>query len=460
MEKKKKVLVTPTFRIAKENPKTQSQMSKTTSFFYPKKNLPNNSNNRSKIMRKSFGKTANLKNNIFINSVQSKQINDESLKNVIIQNNNEISKENNNINNINFEKYQIDYLSSQLEAFIHTSNLNAVNNLIMSPISLYLSLGLAANGAVGQTQTEILNFLKADSIEKLNDFSQNIVNQIKSLINCDLANIVLSKFKIKQNFINISKNIFNSKVDLLTNIAQVNKWASDHTNGRIPIIIDKVLSEPLILLNAVYFEGKWKKPFRRLNTTLLPFYSPNGVKKCNMMNNSKLNAFYKETEEYQVIRLYYTNETNALIILPREDILIDDFVRGLNKEKWKNIVENMSIEKVDFSLPRFKIETKDTDLFQPLINLGLKAPFECTADFSNLVENPPIFIKKIAQRAFLKVDEKGTEAAVVTKIQFGCTASAPKLDHYIMKVDRPFLFVIRSNAQRETFLLFAKIVSV
>lgn len=448
----------PIFRTSKQNSKTLKKLSKTTSFFYPKKNISKGIINKSKNMRKTIVKTANSKNNNIVNSIHCYQTNNELLKNVNIQKNNVISKEN-NINNINFVKPQIDYLSSQIEIFIQTSNVKALDNVIISPISLYLSLGLVANGAKGQTQTEILNFLKAENLEKLNDFSINIVNQIKSLTNCDLANIVLSKYQMKQNFINVSK-LFNAKVDLLINIAQVNNWCNEHTNGRIPKIIDDLLFKPLIVLNAIYFVGNWKKPFRRLNTTRLPFYSPAGVKKCDMMNNSKLNAFYKETEEFQVIRLYYTNATNALIILPREDILIDDFVKSLNKEKWKNIVENMSIEKVDFSLPRFKIAVNDIDLNQPLINSGLETPLSLNADFSNIVENPPIYIHKVSQKAFLKVDEKGTEAAIVTKLTFGCIAAPPKFDHYIMKVDRPFLFIIRSNAQKDTFLLFAKIVSV
>ena len=353
----------------------------------------------------------------------------------------------------------IDYLSSQLEIMTQYNNLSPNKNIIISPVSLYLSLALTVNGANGQTQSEIFKILRTENINELNELCYKIVDIIKVISNCSIASIVLSKFELLNEFINISKK-YDAKVDLLVNASQVNKWCSDHTKGKIQKIVENS-ADLLLVLNAIYFMSDWKKPFKKINTTKQIFYSPTSQQKCDMMNNSKLKAEYKETNEYQIIRLNYTNSTNCLIILPRENIFIDDFVEGLNSNKWNEIIDEMPIEDIDFSLPKFTINNIESSFTHSLQNLGMKIPFSDSADFSKMIKGKKLKINKVCQKAYLQIDEKGTKAATVTKISFCATCARPQENKkYLMKVNRPFLFIIRSNSNKNVIIFFSKKISV
>ena len=165
--------------------------------------------------------------------------------------------------------------------------------------------------------------------------------------------------------------------------------------------------------------------------------------------------YYFENEDIQAISLNYKKDNmEALIILPKNDYDINNYIKKFNQEEYNNILESLTYEKVKLYLPKFKWEFRK-ELNQFLQDLGMKLAFsEGGADFFNLFEKHKekrseinYYINQIIQKAYIKIDEKGTEAAAVTMIKMDyktCKVIRPK-KIYIMDINHPFLFIIRNK---------------
>ena len=339
--------------------------------------------------------------------------------------------------------------SFQLSLFNHLNSKYQEKNLIISPLSIYQAISLVTNGAVGQTQKELLTFLDNKEMEEINSINLRILNKIQHNSALEIANAIMSKLSPLYDFTQIAKKNFNSEILPLKSAKQINKWCDKKTHGKINHIIDEL--DPLtymIILNAVYFKGEWVYHFNKDLTKKETFYNQNKFEsKVDMMEITKHFKYFSDSN-LQSIELPFIKETiTALIILPNKNIGINEFIELLSKdnEYLYTIADNMKTSKVNLRLPKFEL-TYNKSLKDVLKSMGINLPFDVNADFSNIRRQNDIFINDIIHKTYLKVNEDGTEAAAVTMVEMMFNSFMPREEKIIdMEVNRPFLFILRND---------------
>ncbi|RCK74489.1 MAG: Serine protease inhibitor (serpin family) [Ignavibacteriae bacterium] len=344
-----------------------------------------------------------------------------------------------------------------LELFKRINERDKDKNIFISPLSVSFAIGMVLNGAGSQTY---------DSIKKtlfVTDLSQTEINQsYKSLTDLLLGVDPKVKFKIanaifyrnnitiKNNFFDENKKYFNALIEGLdfatpASVNKINKWANENTEGKIPIIVERISeNEIMFLLNAVYFKADWKLPFDKSMTR--DDWFKKSIKDsvaCKMMTQ-EINAGYFENDNFQVIELPYSNGAYSMgIILPKIGQNIDQIIKNLSEESLKQCFDQMEAREVKLFLPKFQIKYK-IDLSPVLKSLGMSIAFDPeNADFTKIYEGPErAYITNVAHSTFVEVNEEGTEAAAVTSITIGITSIR---DRIVVRCDRPFLFMIKEK---------------
>ena len=207
----------------------------------------------------------------------------------------------------------------------------------------------------------------------------------------------------------------------------------------------------MVILNAVYFKGQWINQFSEELTTKKPFYNFNSKKneiKINTMINTEHFSYYEDSNLKAIVFPFKKDFMSALIILPNENININDFIDILDKdnEYIYTIIDNLKYLKVHIEMPKFEIEYKES-LKKVIMDLGVNLAFNNNADFSNIRNQNDLLIDDIIHKTYLKVNEDGTEAAAVTIVEMDEGAMEPReeLKIYNMIINRPFLFIIRNG---------------
>ena len=351
----------------------------------------------------------------------------------------------------------------QLEILKQVNSKNIGRNILVSPLSIYHILSLAANGAANKTLSEMLNLLgdkNQSDLNKKNELISSIISQLETV---KMANAIFTKFKPEETFLkSVAK--YESTIDELKSVEQVNSWCSKATNNIINHIINSIDNSLMILINAIYFKGNWKIPFYKNSTEKLPFYNYN--KQETLIDFMKVtNKFdYFEDENIQAIKLDYNkDDLSAVIILPKKEKEkdINNYIKNFNTEKYNSIIKALRTEEVNLSLPKFEIDYEE-ELNDSLIKMGMKEAF-INADFSKMKREKDINISNVIHKTYIKVDEEGTVAAAVTAIDY--TFAGSIFDDYeeiFMDVNHPFLFVIRSSYMPDghDILFFTKIESL
>ena len=342
--------------------------------------------------------------------------------------------------------------SFQISLFNQLNKKTKDKNLTISPLSIFQALSLTTNGAKDETQRELLKLLDNKSMEEINMINQNILSIIKDNSSLEIANAIMSKLSPLPKFSNIAKEKYLSEIMPLNNVQQVNKWCEKKTHGKIKKIIDKLESNIfMVILNAVYFKGQWITQFPDYLTTKKSFFNFNSKKneiKVDTMVNTEHFSYFEDSN-LQAIELPFKKDSmSVIIILPNENININDFIEIMDKdnEYIYTIIDNFKYSKVNIEIPKFEIEYKES-LKEVLKKMGVKLAFSTNADFSNIRSQDDLMIDDVIHKTYLKVSEVGTEAAAVTMIEIVEMAMEPIKEEklYNMKINRPFLFIIRNN---------------
>ena len=241
---------------------------------------------------------------------------------------------------------------------------------------------------------------------------------------------------------------YKATIDKLIDESQINKWCSDATHQKIPQIIDNLTDNDLmVLINAIYFKGFWQEKFDKKLTNENEFMNNNKEpQRVDFMHITRKFDYYEDKELQAISLNYQKDHLKALIILPNPTIDINNYIKNFTIERYTKILKKLVNKNVIFSLPKFEIQFK-AELKNIFISLGMIEPFSENADFSIMRKEKDIKISRIIHKTFIKIDEGGTEAAAVTAVimrkKLACVINQ-KPDP-IMNVDRPFLFIIRSD---------------
>ena len=340
--------------------------------------------------------------------------------------------------------------SFQSTLFNRISKEKQGENFIISPLSIFQALSLAANGANGQTLSEILDILDNNSLEELNKINLEIISIIKQFSTIDIANAVMTKFIPLENFIKISEQYL-APIEPLVDVEQVNDWCSNKTHGKIKKILDKLdPNAVMIILNAVYFKGEWFSKFSEDSTRKLPFFNF-GTEEIDIDTMDLIEHFnYYEDKNVQAIQLpFYEDFMSAIIILPSKGVDINKYINSLSLQnnEYNKITERLKYSKIHIQLPKFELEFNE-NLNQILIDLGMYEAFnEDLADFTGLRKEGRLFINSVIHKTYLKVFEDGCEAAAVTAIEIDEESEDVPIEEiiYDMKVNRPFLLFLQNK---------------
>ena len=241
----------------------------------------------------------------------------------------------------------------------------------------------------------------------------------------------------------------------------INAWVSDQTNARIQDLLPpgSITSDTrLVLTNAIYFLAPWLVPFDEELTEDAPFTLLSGeAVSVPMMHLDELASLkYAEWEGGVAVELPYNGEELSMVVLVPDAGQFIAFERSLTVERYEAIVSTLESRRVDLGFPKFEF-TYDVSLVEPLTALGMSDAFlPGIADFSGIDGSRNLFISDVLHKAFVSVDEAGTEAAAATAVIFEFTAipGTP----LALTVDRPFLFIIR-DVPTGTILFIGRVVA-
>ncbi|XP_067253629.1 leukocyte elastase inhibitor-like isoform X2 [Chanodichthys erythropterus] len=360
-----------------------------------------------------------------------------------------------------------------LNLFKKISGENASGNVFYSPVSISSALAMVSLGARGNTAAQMIQVISHLSIPHHSvDQIHSSFNKFMSEMNKAGVPYVLSvanrlygeqSYQFVEKFLNDTKRYYEAgleKVDFRTKSeaarATINKWVEKKTQEKIKDLVPQGgvnASTKLVLVNAIYFKGNWEKKFPKEATK-------DGLFKINKIQTKPVKMMHQEAKfplafipemNSQVLELPYVGRNlSMLIILPNK---MEDDTTGLQKlEKavtYEKLLEwtkpsKMNLEKVQVSLPKFKIEVIYDDMRRLLISMGMEDVFDpLKVNLSGMSSNNDLVLSQLIHKAFVEVNEEGTEAAAATAI-VGVTASLPSPPK-TFTADHPFLFFIRHN---------------
>jgi len=333
-------------------------------------------------------------------------------------------------------------------------------NMMVSPLSVSMALGMARNGAAGTTLDAMNSTLgfAGMSDEQVNESYQHIIGTFTSLdpkVKMQIANSTWYRngFEVEPAFISANRQYFNSEVTALdfadpASVNTINGWVSDKTNKLIPTILDQIPADAVMyLVNAVYFKGQWKYQFETANTAQKTFTLPNGtVFQAPSMNQHATFQYFKGAG-FEAIELPY-NQGNFVmsVLLPDAGKSVGDIIPLLSQENWNTWSKQFSDRDIQLQLPKFKYAYEEKQMKPILSGMGMGVAFDADqADFTRINPEGGLYISRVLHKSYIATDEEGTEAAAVTAVEIGVTSAGPD-QVYHFTVNRPFVYFIQEKS--------------
>ncbi len=329
-------------------------------------------------------------------------------------------------------------------------------NIMISPMSISYALAMTLNGAAGDTRDAIMDALRYNNItlDDINSSYKALSNKITGIDKRVVMNIANSvwveeRLEVKEVFINALMDYFDAEghqfnINDPDIIAEVNKWISDNTNGKIDDMISELHQDVVMLLiNAIYFNGKWRYQFDKSQTSTEDFFTAGGsVVDADMMHlESTFKMYYHE--DLTIAEIPYGQGNFVMdVILPAEEKTTTDILAMLTDSNWNTWVENMNEREIELYMPRFKYEY-NIKLKDILSSMGMGIAFSGGADFSN-ISDQGLAISEVLHQTYIDNKEEGTEAAAATVVIVYTTSLPP--DPGVLRLDRPFYYIIRETS--------------
>ena len=340
------------------------------------------------------------------------------------------------------------------------------NNLFFSSYSIFSALAMTYEGADGETAQEMKNvfYFPEENILRPNFAAlYNIINKKDKKYELRTGNALWAQKDYKfldSYFSNVEKYYGGKAVNLdfinETELSRntINTFIAEQTNDRIKNIIPSggVNSKTrLVISNAIYFKGKWNIEFDKEKTQDRDFKTPTGTIKVPTMAmypKSEEQFNYYENDSLQALELPYKDkELSMIIFLPKADNGLSSLENDMDFDKLSEWTSNLKSTVVDeIYLPKFEFELY-TEVVEPLRDLGMVSAFsQGAADFSKMTGDKDLYVSNILHKAFIKVDEEGTEAAAATVVIIKATSIGEPVQLKIFNADHPFIFMIRENS--------------
>ncbi len=350
-------------------------------------------------------------------------------------------------------------------------------NIVFSPFSISMALAMVYGGARGTTAEQIAAVMhlpqnEAEIHAAFNWLDQTLENRAagpegkkNSGFELSIANSIWGQkgFAFQQEYLDLLAVNYGAGLRAADFVSDpngsrraINDWVSDETRKKIQDLLPEgsVTGDTrLVLANAIYFNAPWKDEFKKADTQELPFNLLNGSQVVVPMMHAKKNYGYTYGDGYRAVALPYRGDQVAMLIILPDEGNFGSFEEELSAELLSNIIGEMSYDEVNLTLPKFTFETK-LSLVDTLVSLGMVDAFDSqNADFSGIDGQRDLVITDAVHKAFIDVNEEGTEAAAATGIVVGLTSFK---EENIILVDRPFLYAIFDKVT-DSILFFGRV---
>ncbi len=361
-----------------------------------------------------------------------------------------------------------------LELYAHLKQ--EKGNLFCSPHSISTALAMTYAGARGNTATQMADVLhftpereqlatafaeleaRLNAIQKKGNVLLNVVNALWAQKN----------YQFRQDFLDLLTQRYQAALEYADFISaceearlEINVWVADQTNGKIKnLLAPGILTEDtcLALVNAIYFKGNWASHFKEKDTQATAFWvtPETNIDVPMMYQKHKFNHAMLPNDHIQILELPYVDgDLSMLLLLPTEKdglAQLENSLNGENLDFWR---QHLFPEKIDVYLPQFKMSS-GFRLKKTLAEMGMPDAFGENADFSGMDGTRELLISAIIHKAFVEVNEEGTEAAAATAVVMRGRGLAPAPPSEF-RADHPFLFLIRDN-QTGSILFLGRVI--
>ena len=347
-------------------------------------------------------------------------------------------------------------------------------NLFYSPFSISQALAMTSAGARGETQRQMADTLhyrlpQSSLHPAFNVLDRTLASRGQApggtpnndgetgqYFRLNIANAVWGQegFQFLPDFLDVLAENYGAGM-MVSDFAcapdearvRINDWVAEETEGKIkdllpPGALDR--STRLVLTNAIYFNASWHWPFSRSNTRVRPFHlEGGGTVDVPMMTETYRDYGYARGDGYQVVDVPYSwGEMSMTILLPDQGTTLEALEGSLDSDLLDQIVDGIETDYVTLTIPLFEFES-EFNLGDTLAGMGMPDAFDDRADFSGMTGSKDLGISRVVHKAYVSVDEMGTEAAAATGVV--TAASGPGKEPIAVTVDRPFIFLSRDS---------------
>ena len=346
---------------------------------------------------------------------------------------------------------------------------NGEGNLFFSPFSISQALAMTLAGAKGETERQIANTLhyglpQSALHPSFNALDRELASRGRDLqaeenqfFELNIANAMWGQqgYEFLPDFLDMLAENYGAGLRPLDfagapneSRVKINDWVSEETEGKIrdilpPGTVNRLTR--LVLTNAIYFNASWTWPFDKGLTQERPFHlAEGGGIRTPMMSETSDDFYgYAKGEGYQAVDLPYSRGEMSMAILLPDEGKFGEFEDSLNAEALDQILDDIEIDHITLTMPLFEFES-EFSLGETLAGMGMPDAFGPGADFSGMTGTRELHISAVIHKAFVSVDERGTEAAAATGVVM--QTSGPVKEPVPVTVDRPFIFLIRDTA--------------
>ncbi|XP_041469002.1 leukocyte elastase inhibitor-like isoform X2 [Lytechinus variegatus] len=348
-------------------------------------------------------------------------------------------------------------------------------NLFFSPLSISTALAMTQLGARGDTATQIADVFRFNQVDQLQlhgTFKElnNLLYQKQSGYKLHAANKLYGKsgFNFVQSFLEGTASYYGAAIEAVKNFADptaaksINDWVSQQTAGKITnLIAPGILNDltRLVLVNAIYFKGNWASKFRAENTTQDVFKvldERSKVPVSLMIQKGKFSLAVDKANDCLVLEMpYQGNDLSLLIVLPNKDHGLGNLESKLSADILKSWDLGLKSRQVNILLPKFKLEA-EFQLKEVLKQMGIADAFdENRANFEGISGDRELCISAVIHKAFVDVNEEGSEAAAATAVVMMKRCAIPREPEkpILFRADHPFLFMIRHRSTKSVLFM-------
>jgi serpin B len=328
-------------------------------------------------------------------------------------------------------------------------------NVVLSPLSASMALGMTLTGAAGATFDAMRTGLGFDGLsqEEINDSYRALIDLLAYLdpaVRFEIANAIWAREGVPfhQTFFDAVAAAFEATVESRDfadpgTVDAINAWVRTRTGGLIDSIVEEL--DPalvMLLVNAIYFDGAWTARFDTADTHLQPFEREGGsTVQVPMMTMDAVDVNRAYGADYDAVELPYGGGAFTMVfVLPREQTSARAWLATLDGEKWAALVEGLAPGKLDLlAVPKYSLSF-DAYLNDALRAMGMSVAFTDAADFTRMSPiGDDMCLDFVRQKTFIEVDERGTRAAAVTAVGVGVVSFSAFV------ADRPFVVAIRER---------------